>query len=132
VRPHCAPLPARRLAARPSASSQAAPAQASLRAPTPCCRHCCRRDAQAAQAAQAAAQQQLSAQLAAARAAREADARAVAARLQHALGGCDLAVLEAERLVAAKDLLLARWKDEAGHVGRGQGLPLRARRPTAG
>jgi hypothetical protein len=80
---------------------------------------CRRRDAQAAQAAQQATQQHLSAQLAAARAAREADARAVAARLQHALGGCDLAVLEAERLMAAKDLLLARWKDEAGHVGRG-------------
>jgi hypothetical protein len=75
-----------------------------------------RHNLQAAQAAQQAAAQHAAAQLAAARAAREADTRAVATRLQQALGGCDLAVLEAERVMAAKELLLARWKDEAGNV----------------
>lgn len=85
--------------------------------------HCCRytphrrREAQAARQAQQAARQELSSHLLAAKAAREADARAVAAKLQQALAGCDLAVLEAERMMTAKDLLLGRWKEEAGRVG---------------
>jgi hypothetical protein len=47
---------------------------------------------------------------------RDAEVRGLASKLESALQTCSRSVVEAERIIDAKEALLARWKEEATHI----------------
>ena len=55
-------------------------------------------------------------QISAVRSERDQEVRALAAKLEATLTSCNKSVAEAERMIEAKEAMMAKWKEEAQSV----------------